>query len=305
MIRKILILVFILPILAASIYVGFSTHSSKEKKIEYAGLERKYRIHYPKNYVVGKEYPLVVAIHGFMDDARIMEIYTGFSRKADEEGFIVVYPYAYRRGFFSAPSWNSTFCCAWAYDHNVDDLGFLKEMIKQVIGQGGINESRIYVAGISNGAMIGSLLALDMNDKVAGFAQVAGAVGAKYEDDEEFKMLSKSGVPIPTIIIHGKNDEVVPFEGGLSKYRVVNFTGAYDSLFFWLENNKCTNHPSEVSNQQYITKEIYRDCENSNIEFYVTESAHTWPGSIDDLFNFVSKRTINTTDVIWDFFSRN
>jgi polyhydroxybutyrate depolymerase len=297
MLKKLLFFLIILPLVGISIYMGLSVHRSKEVKVDYAGLTRKYRIHYPAGFDENKKYPLVLALHGYKDDARIMEIYTSLSRKADKEGFIVVYPYAYKDNFFTLSSWNAGFCCGWAYENKIDDLG--------VVGQGNVDEKKIYVVGMSNGAMLSSLFTLKHADKIAAQAVVAGAVGAKYEEDEEFTSLEKTYVPVPTIILHGKSDKTIPFDGGHGSNRIVDFTGAYDTLSFWLDNNKCTNHPTEVSKQGAITKEVYKSCENSEILFYAVESGHGWPGGLSDFANLVTKRSIAATDIVWDFLSSN
>ena len=53
---------------------------------------RTYRIHIPPSYNEMNPMPLVISVHGFTSNSMANEIMTGLSEKADEEGFIVVYP---------------------------------------------------------------------------------------------------------------------------------------------------------------------------------------------------------------------
>ena len=56
------------------------------------GSARSYQIHIPPNYDPAKPTPLVLALHGASMNAPTMERFTGLSAKADQAGFIVVYP---------------------------------------------------------------------------------------------------------------------------------------------------------------------------------------------------------------------
>lgn len=56
-------------------------------------LERRYRIYIPKNYDRNKATPVVVVYHGGGGNPESMIRLTGMNAKADEAGFIVVYPF--------------------------------------------------------------------------------------------------------------------------------------------------------------------------------------------------------------------
>ena len=58
----------------------------------YDGHIRSYRIHIPPSYDEENPMPLVISVHGFTSNSMSNEIMTGLSEKADEEGFIAVYP---------------------------------------------------------------------------------------------------------------------------------------------------------------------------------------------------------------------
>src|SRR5438874_2427923 len=54
--------------------------------------KRTHWIHVPANYDPKKPAAVVVALHGAMMDAKIMEAFCGLSKTADQHNFIVVYP---------------------------------------------------------------------------------------------------------------------------------------------------------------------------------------------------------------------
>ena len=56
-------------------------------------LERRYRIYIPAKYNATKPTPVVVVFHGGGGNPESMIRLTGMNAKADESGFIVVYPF--------------------------------------------------------------------------------------------------------------------------------------------------------------------------------------------------------------------
>jgi polyhydroxybutyrate depolymerase len=304
MIRNFIVTVLILILLGGSVFIGITNFKSKEKEIEFDGRLRKYRVHVPRGYFEKDSYPLVVALHGLSQNARLMEIFTGLSRKADQSGFFVVYPYGSNEKKYAPLSWNAEFCCGYALEQDIDDVGFIGKVIDEVSEEYNIDPSRVYVAGFSNGAMLAQQIALKMPDQIAAGAVVSGAVGGMQEDDEEFEWLDQSGVAVPTIIFHGKEDTSIPFDGGNGSGKLYEFTGAYDTVNLWLYNNKCNTHPSEIVRADNYTKEIYSECESeAEVVFYALESGHVWPGGLREFFRGFSSKNISATDEIWEFFS--
>jgi len=291
MIKNLLISVTILILLGISVFFGVTTFKSKEKEIVHDGRLRKYRLHVPGGYYEKDTYPLVV-------------VDTGFSRKADQEGFFVVYPYGVTEKRFTPYSWNSKFCCGYALEQGVDDVGFIAKVIDEVAADYSIDTSKVFVVGFSNGGMLAHYISLKLPDKISATAVVAGAVGGMHEDDEEYGWLDQSGVPVPIVIFHGKEDTTVPFDGGNGSKKVFEFTGAYDSVNLWLQNNKCNTHPAEISKNNGYTKETYTECENDvKVVFYALDTKHIWPGGIQEPFKSMTGRSVRATDIIWEFFS--
>ncbi len=300
-----LITTTLLIFLFVSFSFAVSTYFSKEKVMEYSGLERRYRIHLPFKYNSSNNYPVLIALHGFGDSPKKMELYTGLNQSANKNGFIVVYPYGTTNRRFGPLSWNGGICCNYAYETGVDDVGFINALIDELVANYNVNSEKVYVTGFSNGGILANLVATKLPDKVSGAAIVSGAIASKQTEEEEYTYIQKSETPVPVVIFHGKNDGSISFNGGESSDPVVEFASAYDMVNFWLENNKCEKHPTEISRGANYTKEVYSSCEGgSNVVFYaINDGKHEWPGwRLNPIKNIMGKG-LKANDLIWDFFS--
>jgi polyhydroxybutyrate depolymerase len=71
---------------------------------------------------------VVLAFHGGGSNAQQMVRFCGLNEKADEAGFIVVYPSGTGR-LERALTWNAGNCCAYAVFNQVDDVGFVRALV--------------------------------------------------------------------------------------------------------------------------------------------------------------------------------
>src|SRR5215813_14013899 len=62
------------------------------RKIDVDGLSRSYLVHVPEKYDPSRPIPIVLVFHGSAMNAKMMATYSGLNQKADEAGFIAVYP---------------------------------------------------------------------------------------------------------------------------------------------------------------------------------------------------------------------
>jgi len=56
--------------------------------LNHGGNERSYLLHVPEGYDTSAQPPLVLAFHGRPSTPREMELLSGLSEKADQEGFV-------------------------------------------------------------------------------------------------------------------------------------------------------------------------------------------------------------------------
>ena len=272
------------------------------------GFRRSYLIHIPKNYDQSKPTPLVVALHGGFDKAKKMARQTEFSELADREGFIVLYPNGITL-FGWLQHWNARYCCGKAMKDGIDDLGFVDGLIEQAQAHLNIDSKRIYMVGYSNGGMLAYLFASEEPEILAAVAILSSTIGIKSSEPE--RQITAPMHPVPMIIFHGREDEIIPYEGGQpSGKKSQNYISVSDSALFWAENNGCTK-PVTVEHQfeNRVLKQIWSECEDGSetILFTIEGWNHDPPtrrftgklSATDPLKDF------HATDFIWEFFSRH
>jgi polyhydroxybutyrate depolymerase len=252
------------------------------------GLERQYLLHVPTSYRGDDATPLVVNLHGHGSNAGEQAIYSGFLVKAEEEGFIVVTP----QGTGAEPHWNFTTVEAGA----PNDVAFISDLLDTLESQLCIDSSRVYAAGISNGAAMTVTLACFLSDRIAAIAPVAGLF---------FFPGCPSVRAVSVIAFNGTDDKLVPFEGGPVSGSDLQVAPVEDSLQQWAEHDGCTSGPQDERVSDHVRLRRYDDCAGgATVELYAVEGGgHTWPGAaIDVPLLGATTHEISATDLMWAFF---
>jgi polyhydroxybutyrate depolymerase len=250
-------------------------------------LERQYILHVPTSYTGSDGTPLVVNLHGHGSNAAEQAYYSGLPVKADEEGFIVVTP----QGTGDEPHWNFTTVEAGA----PNDVAFISDLLDALESQLCIDPSRVYAAGISNGAAMTVTLACFLSDRIAAIAPVAGL----------FLFPGCPSVrPVSVIAFNGTDDKLVPFEGGSVSGSDLQVPPVEDSLKQWAEHDGCTSGPQDERVSDHVRLRRYDDCAGgATVELYAVEGGgHTWPGAAIDVPLGATTHEISATDLMWAFF---
>ncbi len=264
------------------------------------GQEREYLLHLPPETSRDRPLPLVVIFHGYASSARSVERLTGMSDKADREGFIAVYPQA--TGFIGT-AWNAGFCCGKAYIEGVDDLNFFREMIEKLKRNLHIDDSRIFVAGFSNGGMMAYYLAAQMPELIAAIGAVSAAAGVRPVESSHALTIPDPLAPVPLIGFHGLKDRHIPYEGGEGKRTrdILAFISVEQSLGFWIRANGCGTIPVRVALKDgAVMRDSYTCYDHADVVFYeIRDGGHAWPAEGECAG---SGDCISATDLIWEFF---
>jgi polyhydroxybutyrate depolymerase len=270
--------------------------------------QRGYRLHVPPSYTGSNALPLVLNIHGATSSAIAQEGYSGFSSKADVEGFIVVYP----EGVITA-ALPYTHFNAWMFGSpEPNDVLFINTLLDALELQLCIDTSRVFSTGISNGAMLSVRLACSLPNRIAAIAPVAGAY---YPPD--FLNVTTEVCPgttaVPLSAFHGTADTIVPFNGGLGgvsgttnfRLPIDNNTPAEDVIADWSAHNRCTGSRQESQVDTEVRLIRYDSCaRGATVELYAVDGGgHTWPGSFNVPSLGYTTHQISATDLIWAFFS--
>ena len=267
--------------------------------IQHGGLTRTYVIHVPRAYNIASPAALVVLLHGGTNHADLLanEPAYGLKAKSDREGFIAVFP----NGTGKPASWNAGDCCGTARTQNVDDVGFIRQVVTNVFRQMSIDRARIFAAGISDGGMMAYRLACEVPELWRAVAAVAAT--------DRTRNCSPAS-PVSVLHIHAKDDPQIPFAGAAradaaeqpAAARAMSVT---DAVAKWAQLDGCTAQPRHILDKGGSYCEAYSYCRGkAEVHLCVTETGgHSWPGAK------AAKGTApppvwSATDLMWDFFSR-
>lgn len=267
------------------------------KEITSGNTTRKYLLHIPANYNSKEKVPLILVLHGGGGNGRNAEKMTWFSQKADKENFIVAYPYGTNKLFSEKLlTWNAGNCCGHALDKNVDDIEYIKQLILSIKNQYSIDANKVFVTGMSNGGMMSYRIGCELSEYVTGIAPVSGAMNVTT---------CKPQKSISVIIIHGKNDQQVLYEGGSPKTKVDRHERTDKSVKFaeefWRNENGCTNR--KVTKTGKVERVTYR-CKRAKLSVIsIDDEGHTWPGGNKGFFGAdTPTKEISATEEIYQFF---
>lgn len=278
---------------------------SKKQLIETNGSTREYLLHLPRSYDSSDNLPLVIALHGYTDNPRLMEFYSGLSRKAEKENFIVVYPYGTKSEDDKNLSWNGGSCCGNGVLSDVKDVEFINKLTDELITKYKIDPKKVYITGFSNGGLLAYRIASETPVRYKAIAVVSGTIGGKvYKKLPEY-VVPTPNKPISMLLMHGMKDGRIPYRGGLNEAKNGEFKSFQDSSELWIKNNSCTG--TLKTENDISIHESYENCElDTNVELYsVKKSGHMWFGGVGEFIKNLKGESIPATNLIWSFFEKN
>ncbi|KYK22634.1 hypothetical protein AYK25_02425 [Thermoplasmatales archaeon SM1-50] len=271
-----------------------------------------YRIDLPSSYDPSNSYPLVFVFHGGGGNGNNIEDTTNFTKKAYEEKFIVVYPFGTGRLNKFLLTWNCGFCCGYALENNVDDVGFIRSLYEHIKNEYSINPKMVYATGISNGGILAYRVGAELSDIFAAIAPVAAQIGGQATIDDEIWQIPEPNNPVSVIAFNGMNDTRVPYDGGrpqVGNAHVYSWMSTNESILFWVEHNECNTTPERnISESGNIIIDTYHDGLNNTEVKLVTivDGTHSWPGGKKGWQGGPEPtQEISATDMIWDFFKEH
>lgn len=209
-------------------------------EMEYDGEHRFYDVRLPENYTGTSPLPLLLVLHGGGGSASRAEKITGWTKVGSEAGFIVVYP----EGVDSY--WNDGRKTEYsrAARNNVDDVGYVDEVISIVAKHYPVDHKRIFITGVSNGGIMALRYAAERPEKVAAVA----AVSAQLPDS--LASVDHPNFSVPAMFVFGTEDGLVPYEGGAIEIFATDrgaVLGAEESASIWAGWNGCASVPQETT----------------------------------------------------------
>lgn len=275
------------------------------RSLKVGELTREYIIHVPPKYDSQRATPVVLVYHGGASSAEVMIRYCGMNRKADQAGFIVVYPKGTGR-MERRLTFNGGNCCGYAMMNDIDDVEFTRRILEDLAKVLNVDPKRVYATGISNGAIMVYLLASQLSDRIAAIAPVAGPMGTESCSPKR---------PVSVIHFHGTDDKNVPVGGGRGEgISGTNFYSVEHSLRAWIKANGCAEQPAVATIEDRakdgttIRRSTYGSGKDG-AEVVLVEirgGGHTWPGArIQPRYLGKATQNVSANDLMWEFFQQH
>lgn len=176
----------------------------QERTLAVGGLERQYLVYVPTSLDRSKQSPLVIYLHGSSQTMRAAERTTDLNVQAEQQRFVVIYPQGLGSALTSVQAtWNFG-CCNAVFDQKVDDLGFVRQIIQKTTADLPIDPDRIYIAGLSAGAIMAYRIACEAPQLFAAVGAISGGLAIS-------SCLPPADLSI--LEIHGTKDEQTPYGG--------------------------------------------------------------------------------------------
>jgi polyhydroxybutyrate depolymerase len=284
--------------------VGSQSAGSPERHVlQHGGRDRSYILRVPPAVETARSrIPLVLVLHGGGGNGDNAEAMTGFTAKGRSEAFIAAYPEGTARGRIRLFTWNAGHCCGYAMESGIDDVGYIAVLIDHLLADCPIDPNRIFITGMSNGAMMAHRLGRELPGRIAAIAPV---VGGLFGDE------AVSRANVSAIMISGLLDaSVPPYTGGATGGR---FGAAWDGTQlkpaeyqaqYWAAANRCQPEPAVRETSAY--RHLRYTCSGSSgVELYaVKDNGHAWPGGQrGSRLGDRPSQALDATDVIWTFFA--
>lgn len=185
--------------------VPILTSAIKTTTVKISKHNRTYKVYKPKR--LAKNPGLIVALHGTGMTSERMRQWTGFEldRLADERGFIIVYPDGYK-GNWNDCRKDSPFP---AKKENIDDVGFMEEIIAHFIQANGVDHRKVCAYGFSNGGQLALRMAIERPELI----RAVCAVSANLPTPATCSC-TVQGPTSRVMLITGTADKINPYLGG-------------------------------------------------------------------------------------------
>lgn len=271
--------------------------------------------------------PLVVMLHGCQQTAPDFATATRMNQLAERKGFAVLYP--------QQSAVRDTHRCWHWYQRTIQqgqgDVRVIADMIRQVQQRHGLNASRTYVAGLSAGAGLASILALRHPELIAAVGLHSAPVfGAADSVLSAYRVMQRGGrrgyleaagergsalaiaMPplkgLPAIIIHGDRDSVVRRVNAAQlgqQLQIVNAAVISDAAP--VRRSFAARAAGRSPRHAYVTTTHGSGAAGRKpqlVQVEISALGHAWSGG-DDSMSFTARAGPNASLMMWEFFARH
>ncbi|MGW8392233.1 extracellular catalytic domain type 1 short-chain-length polyhydroxyalkanoate depolymerase [Pseudoduganella sp. HUAS MS19] len=239
---------------------------------------RRYKLYLPPGASLANR-PLLVMLHGCTQNADDFALGTSMNLFADDDACIVLYPEQDRTA-------NPSGCWNWfdaaQQSRDAGEPAILAAMTRQIMADHAVDESRVFVAGLSAGGAMAAILGATYPDLFAAVGIHSGLAAGSGKDMitglhamKRPKRKSNLRKSVPIIVFHGDADGVVHPENGTIVLR--QFIAAQDTARGSALQER-TEH-GHTAGRAY-TKTSWRHADGGCIaeHWLVHGAGHAWQG---------------------------
>jgi polyhydroxybutyrate depolymerase len=294
-------------VMAVGLLPPVPTPGNHLRTLQVGDLARSYYVHVPPKFDPARPTPLVVVFHGAGMNGAIMMRFSGFNAKADDANFVAVYPNGTGVGdAFLTWTWNAGSTAGLIAQNKADDVAFTKAMLADVAKWIRVDPRRVYAVGMSNGGMMAHRVGVELADRFAAVAAVAGPLALNRCDPSR---------PVPVLHFHGTKDPLIPIEGPTATVQaMIQYRPVEEAMRAWAKADGCSGEPTvtelppRVRDGTKVTRKEYgKGTGGAEVVLYVIDGGgHTWPGRPAPV-PWIGRATNNVqaNDVIWEFFQKH
>lgn len=280
---------------------------------------RAYKRYIPTEYDGSTPVPLLVMLHGCLQDPSQFAAETRMNALAESEGFIVIYPE-------QTLTANASRCWNWFEpEHQTRGAGepaLIAGMTRQTTAEYAIDSPRTYLIGFSAGGAMASIMAVAYPDLYAGVGihsgaeynaanslLEAGAVVAFGGPDPQamgttaYEDMGKRAQIVRTIVFHGTDDYVIDTENGhqateqATQMNDLASDGSDDDNIDYTAEEHVVNE----SRGHTYTVDRYADSKSTLVvKCIVEEMGHAWSGGTSDGM-YTDPDAPDASRIMWSF----
>ncbi len=196
----------------------------------------------------GRQYPLLLVLHGYGATGFIQASYLQVANLPDMNEALLIAPDG-TTDSGGNKFWNADPSCCDFGNTGVDDVGYLSSLLDDVIAAWPVDPAQVFVAGHSNGAFMGYRMACERADIITATAILAGNTSQPTSG-------CTPSEPTSMLVMHGTADTTVPYDGtvpGGSPLEMVT-AGAVESRARWSQYDGCSG--SQVSGNVDLDRSV-------------------------------------------------
>ena len=277
--------------------------------------KREYLVYFPAGYKRENATPLLVMLHGCKQDPLVFAEGTRMNQLADRYGFPILYPEQRRFA-------NSWYCWNWfdaSVQHGGGEAALIAGMVKKISVDYPIDMRRIYVAGLSAGGAMASILASCYGKLFAACAVHSGFMFRAADSVAEVSNVAKRGARlapveaarqatqqkefafVPAMVIHGSKDDVV---GIVNAGQVVEQFVAMAQHDGKAEFTTTLQQVTPSDGYGYEIEDHAQDGQVMVRKVVVEGMGHAWSGG-SQKHPYNDPKGPDASRMIWEFFSQH